>query len=94
MRYEFDQHKSEMNLAKHGIDFVDAQALFDDPEMIATAVHRGGESRWISIGRMFGSCWVCIYTMRGDAIRIISVRRATRKEAAIYDRSYGSPGPR
>ena len=86
MRFEWDDAKAEANEAKHGVAFEEATELWDDPRMVAVEVSRGGERRKLGIARMWGACWLAVYTQRGEAARIISVRRATEKEAAIYDR--------
>ena len=86
MTFEYDPNKSEANLGKHGIDFEEAQELWADEWRLATAVEHRGERRKLLMARYAGSCWTAIYTMRGERVRIISVRRATKKEAAYYDR--------
>lgn len=55
--------------------------------MIVVRANRNGEQRWVALARMSGSVWATVYTERGDAIRIISVRKATLKEAASYDKA-------
>lgn len=87
MRFEYDARKSESNLQKHGIDFNEAQALWDDRDMVAIVVRRGGEERMVGIARYAGCCWVAVYVSRGEFIRIVSVRRATAKEASAYDKA-------
>ncbi|WP_172136299.1 BrnT family toxin [Adlercreutzia sp. ZJ473] len=86
MAFEYDPNKSAANKEKHGIDFEEAQGLWDDEWRMATAVQYRGERRELLIAHYAGSCWTAIYTMRGERIRIISVRRATQKEVAYYDR--------
>lgn len=85
MRFDWDNNKSKANEEKHGISFEDAALLFEDPDMIRVKTVRGGETRYVVIAHGYGSCWTAIYTERGDTVRIISVRRATKKEARYYD---------
>lgn len=84
--FEYDPHKSELNLEKHGIDFEEIQNLWDDPRKLEMVVEYKGEKRFEIIGNLSGGLWVAIATRRGEKVRIISARRATRKEAAFYDR--------
>ncbi len=87
--FEFDPDKSMANKAKHGIDFDDAQALWDDVSLIeiVSAQHHVGEERRLVIGQMRGKLWTAIMTRRGDAIRIISVRRARDYEETAYEQA-------
>lgn len=86
MTFEYDPNKSAANEDKHGIDFEEAQQLWDDEWRLATAVEHRGERRELLIAHYAGGYWTAIYTMRGESIRIISVRRATQKEVSYYDR--------
>lgn len=84
--FEFDPAKSEANLAKHGIDFEQAQALWDDERLLGIKVaDYDGEKRQLLVGGIEGRCWTAIVTFRDDRIRIISVRRARRSEEMAYD---------
>jgi uncharacterized DUF497 family protein len=85
MEFEFDPAKSEVNKKKHGIDFVDAQALWDDPDFVEIPATTAGERRILAIGRIAGKHWSGIITYRGDRIRIISVRRSREEEVKIYE---------
>lgn len=87
MRFEYDEAKSESNLGKHGIDFEEAQELWEDDEMMEFPIEFKGEDRFGVMARYGGSTWVAICTMRGGAVRIISVRRASAKEASAYDKA-------
>ncbi len=85
MRFEYDPAKSTANLAKHGIDFADAQALWaDDRLLVLPARSALDESRWLAIGQIDGRHWTAIITLRGTAIRLISVRRARQEERNVY----------
>ena len=87
MRFDWDEAKSELNEAKHGISFDDAIGLWGDVNMVAVRASRNGEPRWVALARMGGRVWAAVYTVRGDTIRLISVRKATAKEAASYDKA-------
>ena len=85
--FEFDQAKSEANRAKHGIDFAEAQRLWDDSDHLEIPARSTGEPRWVVIGRLDGRIWSAIITRRRGFIRIISVRRARQVEEALYESS-------
>ena len=87
MEFEFDAKKSSSNKMKHGIDFRQAQKLWDDPDLIEIPVKTSDEPRFLVVGRISDRCWSGIITYRGDKIRIISVRRARKKEVNIYESS-------
>jgi uncharacterized protein len=82
---EFDSQKSEINKAKHGIGFVEAQKLWKSKVVVLPARDRL-EKRYLAIGAMDSKHWAAIITYRGATIRIISVRRATRSEIEIYEK--------
>jgi len=84
--FEFDPAKSSANAVKHGIDFEQAQALWDDPESIGLeTVYHGDEERQIVVGCIDGRHWTAICTRRDGRIRIISVRRSRPREREAYD---------
>ncbi|MFN4100244.1 MAG: BrnT family toxin [Pararhodobacter sp.] len=85
MKFEHDPAKSVSNLAKHGIDFEQAQALWEDPWLLEAPAKTGDEPRFLSIGKIEGKHWAAIWTPRGDAVRIISVRRARKEEISYYE---------
>lgn len=85
MDFEFDPAKSAINAGKHDIDFVAAQALWDDPELIEIPARTDDEPRFLLVGRIGTRHWSVIITYRGDRIRIISVRRARKEEVEIYE---------
>ena len=85
MAFEFDPRKSAANLAKHGIDFVDAQRLWEDPDLLEIPARTEDEPRWLIIGRIDAKLWSAVVTSRGDAIRLISVRRSRDDEVALYE---------
>ena len=84
MDFEFDPVKSAANLAKHGIDFVRAQAIWDDPDRLETPARSEDEPRVQVIGRVGTAVWSAFVTTREGRIRIISVRRARHEEEAAY----------
>ncbi|TPF93934.1 BrnT family toxin [Bifidobacterium sp. UTBIF-78] len=87
MEFEYDPEKSKSNLAKHGIDFDEAQRLWDNSKTVAlVAAHAGNDAvRYLVLGMNDGKRWTAITTRRGKRIRIISVRRSRKNEEAIYD---------
>jgi uncharacterized DUF497 family protein len=84
-RFEWDDAKRDENLAKHGIDF-EAIRRFDWTVSVAVADDRRsyGELRIAAFGPIDGRLHVAVYTKRGDARRIISLRKANRREQATY----------
>jgi len=85
MDFEFDSHKSEENKKTHGIDFIEAQMLWDDSDRIEVPARTIDEPRSIVIGKIADKYRSGIITYRGEKIRIISVRRARREEVEIYE---------
>lgn len=85
MDFEFDDNKSKANKAKHGVDFVEAQALWEDPHRVEVPARTEDEPRFLVIGQMGGTCWSAVITYRNDRVRIISVRRSRGEEVAIYE---------
>jgi hypothetical protein len=85
VEFEFDTRKSKSNKKKHGIDFFEAQALWDDLDLIVIPVKTIDEPRFIVIGRINQKSWSAIITYRNNKIRIISVRRARMEEVDIYE---------
>jgi uncharacterized protein len=85
--FEYHPDKSAVNLAKHGIDFERAQALWDDDQKLTIATHPGqnGETRVPVIRLIENKLWLAVVTLRGEAIRIISVRRSRDVEKELYD---------
>lgn len=85
MEFEFDPEKSIANKTKHGIDFVEAQALWDDPDLVEIPARTSDEPRFLVIGRIEDRHWSTIITYRGERIRLISVRRSRQEEVEIYE---------
>jgi uncharacterized DUF497 family protein len=87
VEFEFDPDKSYGNKKKHGIDFYEAQALWDDPDLIEIPIKTSDEPRFLVIGKISGKHWSGVITYRGENIRIISVRRSRKEEVDIYESS-------
>ena len=85
MEFEFDNNKGEENKKKHGIDFIEAQVLWDDPDRVEVTVRTIGEPRFLVIGKITDKYWSVFITYRGNKIRIISVRRSRGEEVEIYE---------
>lgn len=83
--FEFDDAKSETNRTKHGIDFVKAQQLWNDPMLLEIAAKTADEPRYLVIGLIDDKHWSAVVTYRGLNIRLISVRRARTEEVALYE---------
>lgn len=85
MNFEFDPEKSGANKIKHGIDFIEAQGLWDDIDLMEIPAKTTDEPRFLVIGRIGEKHWTGIITYRSDNIRIISVRRARDEEIELYE---------
>ena len=85
MSFEWDPEKSKTNEEKHGIDFETAKILWSDDNRVEIHVSYPVEDRWILIGQKDSKLWTAIFTVRGNAIRIISVRKSRKKEADLYE---------
>ena len=85
LKFEFDEAKSRVNLGKHGIDFEEAQELWKDPYLVEIPAKTEDEARFLVVGRIKARHWSAVVTPRGDALRIISVRRSRKEEVALYE---------
>jgi len=86
--FEWDKVKARTNLEKHGITFDEASTAFEDPLSltIPDPLHSENENRFVLIGYAYrGSLIVVVHTERGDSVRIISARHATRKEKKRHE---------
>jgi len=90
MKFEWDDDKSRANKTKHGIDFNTAKDLWDDSNRVEIQTSYPLENRSILIGRVDRKLWTAIFTRRGNAIRIISVRRARKQEVRLYGQKENS----
>ena len=87
--FEFDVPKSDSNKIKHGIDFYEAQALWDDPDLVEIPLKTVDEPRYLVVGRILEKYWSGIITYRSSKIRIISVRRSRKEEVDAYESYQG-----
>jgi hypothetical protein len=85
MFFEFDPKKSDTNKLKHGIDFPEAQELWNDPDLLEIPAKTADEPRFLVIGKIGEKHWTGIIIYRNDNIRIISVRRARNEEIELYE---------
>lgn len=85
MLFEFDPKKSKANKKKHGIDFMEAQALWDDPALLEIPARTTDEARFLIIGKIEEKHWSGVITYRAERIRIISVRRSRDEEVDLYE---------
>ena len=84
--FEFDEAKSAANKTKHGIDFVSAQELWKDDELVIFPARAlVGEDRSGAIAKLNEKHWTAYFTMRGEKIRLISVRRSRKNEVEFYE---------
>jgi len=84
---EWDGRKADSNLKKHGVDFADAATvLFDDLAITVKDDSVDEEERYVALGMdALGRCLVVVYTWRGEIVRLISARPATRSERRRYE---------
>lgn len=85
IKFEYDDNKSQANLEKHGIDFVQAQALWLDGRLFIVPATTEHESRYVAFGMIEDKHWTAVFTYRGDVVRIISVRRSRNNEVKAYE---------
>ncbi len=85
MEFEWDPAKSAANKAKHGIDFQEAKALWDDEMLLEAPARTDDEPRFLVIGRIGGRHWAAVCVPRDGKVRIISVRRARQQEIEHYE---------
>jgi uncharacterized DUF497 family protein len=88
MNYQWDPKKAAVNLEKHGVDFADAVGVFEDEwALTIKEEYIEGEQRFVTMAMDFlGRVLVVVYTYRNDDIRLISARRATKRERRVYER--------
>ena len=85
MKFEWDEKKSRANKLKHGVDFNTATELWSYQDRIEIQTNFPAENRNALIGKIGEKLWTAIFTRRVEAIRIISVRRARKKETKLYE---------
>jgi uncharacterized protein len=84
--FEWDRSKARQNETTRGISFADTFGVFEDPNALTLDRQVGGEERFVTIGMDgFGRLLVVAYTWRGETIRIISARKATRSEVRQHE---------
>jgi uncharacterized DUF497 family protein len=89
MLFEWDEDKRLLNLRKHGIDFIDAQAVFEGQCLYTYPSPRNDEVRWVTVGTVHRRLIAVIWTERGDCIRLISARRARNAEIRHHQTLFG-----
>jgi len=86
LEFEWDPKKAEQNLRKHEVEFVDAVIVFDDDRAITLEDEHASEERYLTFGLDAQDRVLAVsYALRGSIIRIISARKATRREQAQYE---------
>jgi len=85
MEFDYDQRKSTGNKRKHGIDFVEAQLIWEDPNRVEIPARTEDEPRFLVIGRIGQQHWSAVITYRDNKTRLISVRPARATEKRIYE---------
>ena len=86
MDFEWDPEKARSNLAKHGVRFDEAKAVFIDPAAITLSENHPEEQRFVALGMdRVGRVLVVAYMWRADRIRMISARKATPRERRVYE---------
>ena len=89
MEFEWDDEKRQSNLQKHSVDFIRACQIFEGETVeFEDCRYDYGEERFIAIGQARGKVLTVVYTLRGEVIRLISARKATKDERKIYDENY------
>lgn len=89
MSFDWDEAKRQANLAKHRVDFVDAQAIFDGRPVVTVASRHPGEPRFLTTGNLDGRFHTVVWTQRGGTIRLISARRSRDGERRVYRAVHG-----
>lgn len=86
MVYEWDESKRLQNFEKHGYDLADGQLVYESRKKITVESHRPHERRWLDIAEVGGELvtLTLAYTLRGEAVRCFSLRKASRKERSLY----------
>jgi hypothetical protein len=86
MEYEWDQDKAEKNFQKHDVDFADAVTVLEDGSALTLEDRHPDEDRFVTVGMdAMGRILVVVYTWRGESVRLISARKATRRERKQYE---------
>ena len=83
--FEFDPKKSRVNEERHGVDLEWAQGLWDVAHVVIPSKNVIGESRFLILAKISKKCYVAVFTIRGEAIRLITCHRADRRMERIYE---------
>ncbi|MBF0327879.1 MAG: BrnT family toxin [Nitrospirae bacterium] len=87
MKYEWDEEKRTENIKKHGVDFVDAVDFVWDTALIGVDKRQDyGEQRYKSLGFIDDRLYCLVYTLRSTVVRIISLRKANKRERSVYEK--------
>ncbi len=90
VEFEWDPNKAAHNFSKHGVRFAEAVTVFEDEGALTMSDDHPREERFVALGvGSLGRTLVVVYTTRGNCIRIISARKATRQERAQYESRHG-----
>ena len=89
MEFEWDEAKRQVNLAKHGVEFLDAAALFDGRPVVTVVGRHPDEPRFLTTGELDGRFYPAVWTWRGDAVRLRSARRARDAERRAHRSRHG-----
>ena len=89
MKFEWDEAKNRANIRKHGFDFADAEEMFSGVLVVDPDIRDDyGGKRWVGLGTIGGRTAYLVFTERGpETIRIISLRKATRRESKQYEKA-------
>jgi uncharacterized DUF497 family protein len=91
MLFEWDEAKNRSNFTKHGLDFADAELVFAGPCVtFVDSRFDYGEERFITLGLLVGRLVTIAHAPRGEATRIVSMRKANRREQKIYQERLGT----
>lgn len=92
MKFEWDEKKNQINIQKHGFNFVDAWEIFESPMLIDLDDRLDyGEDRWIGLGMLRSHVVVVVYTEPDEeTTRIISLRKALSHERYAYEETFGN----
>jgi len=87
MNFEWDENKNQSNIEKHGYDFRDVVQIFTDEDLFVYPSSFALEARNVAVSKFKGKYVALVYTVRTDAIRLISALSARKKEVAAYEQA-------
>ena len=82
--FDWNEKKRIATLEDRKLDFMDADLVFESSNKPTIESNRSGETRWMDLAEVSGTVFVLVYTFREDRIRIISYRKASRRERKLY----------